>query len=67
MFYVHGKFSRNSMKIKEVEAYILTLLHAFLQSCKGICNRCQELDIGWEGRGYLGFQHITLIQKSPAT
>jgi hypothetical protein len=30
MFYVHGIFSTNGMKIKEIEAYILALLHAFL-------------------------------------
>jgi hypothetical protein len=36
MFYVHGElFSRNGMKIKEVE------------SCKEICDRCQE--IRWVG------------------
>jgi hypothetical protein len=30
MFYIHGKFGRNRMKILEVEAYYLVLLHAFL-------------------------------------
>jgi hypothetical protein len=30
MFYIDGKFGRNRMKIKEVEAGILVLLHAFL-------------------------------------
>jgi hypothetical protein len=35
------------MKIKEIEACILALLHAFLTGMQIICNRCQE--IRWVG------------------
>ena len=46
MFYVHGIFSTNGMKIKEIEAYWRFCVH-FLQAFKDICNRCQE--IRWVG------------------
>ena len=46
MFYVHGIFSTNGMKIKEIEAYWRFCMH-FWQACKDICNRCQE--IRWVG------------------
>jgi hypothetical protein len=42
VFYVHGKFSRNGMKIKKGEAYQRFCMH-FWQACKEICNRCQEI------------------------
>jgi hypothetical protein len=52
MFYVHGIFSTNEMKIKEIEAYCRFCMH-FWQACKEICNRCQE--IRWVGAMFSKF------------
>jgi hypothetical protein len=51
------------MKIKEVEAYSLALLHVFLTGmhAKKFATDARRY-VGW-GRGSLGFQHITLIQE----
>ena len=52
------------MKIKEIEAYILALLHAFLT---GMQRNLQDRGyVGW-GRGSLSFQHISMIQEITAT
>jgi hypothetical protein len=57
MFYVHAKFSRKRMKIKEVEAYWRFARILDREAKKFATDR----------GGVLGFQHIALIQKIPAT
>jgi hypothetical protein len=64
MFYVHGKFSRNRMKINE--AYSPGAFACiFDRHAKKFAKDARKC-VGW-GQGSLGFQRITLIQKIPAT
>ena len=66
MLYVHGIFSTNGMKIKEIEAYWHFCLHFnFDRHAKKFATDARRY-VGW-GRGFLGFQHITLIQEIPTT
>jgi hypothetical protein len=65
MFDVHGIFSTNRMKIKEIEAYTGTFACIFDRHAKKFATDARSY-VGW-GRGSLRFQHITLIQEIPAT
>jgi hypothetical protein len=64
MFYVHGIFSTNGMKSKEIEAYWRFCMH-FDRHAKTFAADSMRY-VGW-GRCSLRFQHITLIQEVPAT
>ena len=55
MFLVNGKFSRNGMKIKEVEAYSLALLHVFLTGMHANKFATDARRYVVWGRGSLGF------------
>jgi hypothetical protein len=62
MFYVHGIFSTNGMKIKEIEAYWRFCMH-FDRDAKTFATDAWRY-VGW-GRRFLRFQHITPDPGNP--